>query len=507
MATQTPTTSEFIKSAWQGQMSFAALRRLHEDKSNLPKSAVGMFVVHGPWNVVPQDNDGILQMFDALLNKEERSDTKYLFGSISVQDSHDMDDCCGDNHTFDDNHNHQPLPCPPEHLPAVLLFMHRRSMKNPIYRYLSTIKSGDILFHWRNQHHHSTISNTHIKELHDALSSFGMVPSIPPSIDDSLENTIRIFVAGDRMSVGKTSVCLGILGSLVARGYPCESLAYIKPATQNESPQLVQLYCERMGISCIPIGPVVYYRGFTRAFLAGQTESSPELLKKVEVSVDQVARGKHVVIIDGVGFPAVGSICGTDNASVARSSGYPLLSSSESQQRIPCPTVLVGGSGVGSAVDSFNLNAAYFERAQVTVLGAIFNKLSLEGFYSLENCKEQITRYFDQNEHQVKLGRQAFGFVPLFPGLASEKKEERVDEYIRIFEQHVNLEAIILAAEKVRDEGLGIGTVPMDVSLEESRGGKVPQKRRKLEDGSSFVPRTREEIEGAAIQAGAAPSA
>lgn len=70
------------------------------------------------------------------------------------------------------------------------------------------------------------------------------------------------------MLVGKTSVCLGILGNLVRLGYPCESLAYIKPATQNENTQLIQVYCERMGITCEPIGPIVYYRGFTRAFLA-----------------------------------------------------------------------------------------------------------------------------------------------------------------------------------------------------------------------------------------------
>jgi len=30
------------------------------------------------------------------------------------------------------------------------------------------------------------------------------------------------------------------------------------------------------GIACRPIGPIVYYSGFTRAFLAGVTESSAE---------------------------------------------------------------------------------------------------------------------------------------------------------------------------------------------------------------------------------------
>ena len=40
---------------------------------------------------------------------------------------------------------------------------------------------------------------------------------------------------------------------------------------------------------------------------------------------------------------------------------------------------------VAVVVDAFNLNATYFEAANVPVIGAIFNKLSLNGFYSLEN--------------------------------------------------------------------------------------------------------------------------
>lgn len=71
------------------------------------------------------------------------------------------------------------------------------------------------------------------------------------------DNTLRIFIAGDRSSAGKSSVCLGIIGSLVKLGYPPDTLAYIKPATQSESVQLIQRYCEKQGIACIPIGPLV----------------------------------------------------------------------------------------------------------------------------------------------------------------------------------------------------------------------------------------------------------
>lgn len=116
---------------------------------------------------------------------------------------------------------------------------------------------------------------------------------------------------------------------------------------------MIQIYCEKKGIACVPIGPLVYYRGFTRAFLAGETPSTDDLLAACGSSVDRLARGKKVVLIDGVGYPAVGSICGTDNASVALACSYPL----DNGTRKPASVLLVGGSGVGNAVDVrlFNL--------------------------------------------------------------------------------------------------------------------------------------------------------
>ena len=58
--------------------------------------------------------------------------------------------------------------------------------------------------------------------------------------------------------------------------------------------------------------------------------------------------------------PAVGSICGTSNAAVARALGAPVL--------------LVGRKGVGDAVDSYNLNSTFFRTNGCRVLGAVFNR-------------------------------------------------------------------------------------------------------------------------------------
>jgi hypothetical protein len=103
---------------------------------------------------------------------------------------------------------------------------------------------------------------------------------------------------------------------------------------------------------------VVFYKGFTRAFLDGNTETTEQLLDKVVHSVEEIEYGKKLVIIDGVGYPAVGSICGISNADAAK-----VLNAS---------VLLVGKSGVGDAVDSFNLNSRY----------GVFNKQSCSCIHS-----------------------------------------------------------------------------------------------------------------------------
>lgn len=205
---------------------------------------------------------------------------------------------------------------------------------------------------------------------------------------------IKIFVGGDRSQVGKSTVCLGLVGSLLKLGFSPSEIGYIKPATQCEKPQLISKFCKSNGISCVDIGPIVFYSGFTREYLKGNTETAVELLEKARISVDQVGCGKKVVVIDGVGYPAVGSICGVSNADVAKA--------------VNAPVVLVGKKGVGDAVDSFNLNSSFFEAHGVRVLGAIFNRLPSEGFYSREKCRENVQEYFTQYQED----KHVYGFIP-----------------------------------------------------------------------------------------------
>ena len=209
---------------------------------------------------------------------------------------------------------------------------------------------------------------------------------------------MRVVVAGDKSHAGKSTVSLGLLAALLEAGFLPSELAYIKPATQCVSSTLTARFCEENGIACEHIGPLVFYRGCTRTLLDEQEEptnttnstksnqtgtSAPvgpnALSERCAAAVERISQGKRLTLIDGVGYPSVGSIVGCSSADIA----------------IACraPVLLVGKAGVGDAIDSFNLCACFFEARRIPVLGGIFNKLPPTGFYGLQKCGEYVRKY------------------------------------------------------------------------------------------------------------------
>jgi len=248
---------------------------------------------------------------------------------------------------------------------------------------------------------------------------------------------IRLFVAGAVTHVGKTSVCLSILASLRKAGLKASELAYIKPATQCEEVDLLSKWCMMEGVEHVAgeHAPLVFYQGFTRSFLAGEQGTSADWLRKISLRVDSLCEGRRVVIVDGVGFPAVGSIVGVDNADVAKA--------------VRAPVVLVCKCGVGAAIDSFSLNSAYFASKGVPVLGAIFNLGDRDGFNAWNKCLPNIELWFSRAEGRRE---RFYGVVPILAeldGLRSriaETDDARLMELASLnathFVAHVDVAAI-----------------------------------------------------------------
>lgn len=251
---------------------------------------------------------------------------------------------------------------------------------------------------------------------------------------------VRLFVAGDKTHCGKTTVALGILGNLVKMGVPPEKLAYIKPATQCESPDLLLRWCEAKGVAYCggSDAPLVFYSGFTRQFLEGNQGTSAGWIDEVRKAVEVVSEDKWFVLIDGVGFPAVGSVVGVSNAEVALAS--------------TAPVVIVGKAGVGGAIDAHTLNATFFNANHVPVLGGIFNRAATEGFYRQEVCKENIEAHFRIRRNRERV----FGVLPdllaladvreSVPDMATEKALALAELNIDHVGTHVDVTSLILEA-------------------------------------------------------------
>ena len=230
---------------------------------------------------------------------------------------------------------------------------------------------------------------------------------------------LRILVAGDKSHAGKSTVSLGLLAAFLESGFQASELAYIKPATQCVSSTLTARFCQSAGIAYEHIGPVVFYRGFTREQLdvvstgqAGNAEEGqessvpPDFAATCARAVDRVSHGKRLTLIDGVGYPSVGSIIGCSSADVA----------------IACraPVLIVGRPGVGDAIDAFNLCATFFEAHRIPVLGGIFNKCQPSGFYGRAKCAEYIAKYMAARRPQ----QRAYGLLPSQESLGKLAAEE-----------------------------------------------------------------------------------
>mmetsp|Transcript_84435 Transcript_84435/g.149376 ORF Transcript_84435/g.149376 Transcript_84435/m.149376 type:complete len:350 (+) Transcript_84435:85-1134(+) len=309
------------------------------------------------------------------------------------------------------------------------------------------------------------------------------IAAVKSMLDGSGKSCMRIFVAGAVTHVGKTSVCLGILAALRKAGLKAEELAYIKPATQCEAPDLLSRWCSSEGIEHVSgeSAPLVFFQGFTRSFLAGEQGTSESWMSRIAARVDSLSEGRRVVVVDGVGFPAVGSIVGVDNADVAKAARAPVL--------------LVCKSGVGAAVDSFSLTSTYFLAKGVPVLGGVFNLGDRDGFNSWDKCAENISLWFSRKADRRE---KYYGVVPLASELdglrerisetGSEALEEMAELNARHFATYVDLAGIL--ADASADPWNRRGTVrPAPVPAE------APAKR--------FQPISREAVQSSAKKAGA----
>ena len=173
-----------------------------------------------------------------------------------------------------------------------------------------------------------------------------------------------IFVAATRQHVGKTTTSLALMSGLQKR---YQKVGFLKPVGQqhvsvksdNQNQEIrvdkdVCLVREHFHLDHIDyehMSPVIIPAGYTKRYVDGEISLDQQLNDVVD-AMTHISEASDVVLCEGTGHCAVGSIVGVNNAKVASMIGADM--------------VLVANGGLGSAVriervwwlerDSFDAN-------------------------------------------------------------------------------------------------------------------------------------------------------
>jgi len=223
----------------------------------------------------------------------------------------------------------------------------------------------------------STLGTTSLHRLKIPLKA--VYTSIRNESSESFEKINRdgrvqrpIFVAATKQHIGKTSVSMALLSGLQKR---FDKVGFIKPVGQQHVPvqssknekicvdKDVCLMKERFNLDHIDyedMSPVIIPRGYTKKFIEGKITYEDQL-DKINNSFRKVNNASDVVLCEGTGHCAVGSIVGVNNAKVASMIGADM--------------VLVANGGLGSAFDELELNRVLCQQYGVRIAGVVLNKV------------------------------------------------------------------------------------------------------------------------------------
>lgn len=228
-----------------------------------------------------------------------------------------------------------------------------------------------------------------------------------------------------RQHVGKTTTSLALLSGLQKR---FKRVGFMKPVGQvclevkdedgnvvqvDKDAVLVKKHFKLDHLKYRNMSPVLIPRGYTRDYLDGRiTNREQEAL--VHEAYQETNEVSDVVLCEGTGHCAVGSIVHASNAQVA--------------SWLNAKMVLVANGGLGNTFDELALNKALCDREGVDVCGVIVNKVQPS---KLEQTREYITKALDM--HWGKGAVPLVGIIPDRPFLGCPA----LADFERLFQQQL----------------------------------------------------------------------
>ncbi|MGH2408355.1 MAG: phosphotransacetylase family protein [Candidatus Limnocylindrales bacterium] len=210
----------------------------------------------------------------------------------------------------------------------------------------------------------------------------------------------QLYLAATGMNRGKTTVSVGLLAALFARGL---RTGFIKPVGQRyaivegvpaDEDAILMKTIYDLPDPLADLSPVHIPRGFTKAYIGGQVVD--DLPARIREAWARVSVDREVLLVEGTGHAGVGSVVDLSNAAVARMLG--------------ARAVIVSEAGVGRPIDEIVLNHALFSRHGVEVAGAVVNKVDQDAHPSLADTLEKGLR-----RHGIEL----LGVLPYRPLLSN----------------------------------------------------------------------------------------
>lgn len=150
-------------------------------------------------------------------------------------------------------------------------------------------------------------------------------------------STAPIYVAATRQDVGKTTTSLAIMSGLQKR---FDRVGFMKPVGQKCITMTDETGCEanvdkdvavlreHFHLDHCPIrlmNPVRIVPGYTREYVDGK-HSNRKQIEDIENAYRVIGEASDIVLCEGTGHSAVGSIIGTSNARVAAALGAKMVS-------------------------------------------------------------------------------------------------------------------------------------------------------------------------------------
>lgn len=250
-------------------------------------------------------------------------------------------------------------------------------------------------------------SSVNIIDNNDVFA-FSPSPGIS-SITTTSDTQRPIYVAATRQHCGKTTVCLALMSGLRKR-FP--HVGFMKPVGQQYV--LVDIHSSTNSPTSVPIdkdvvlmknhfhlndadymkmSPIIVHRGYVKDYIDGKINHE-EQLEQIRGAYTHLSARNDVVLCEGTGHVAVGSVLGLNNAQVAKLLGADM--------------VLVTNGGIGSSFDDLELNRLVCEYYGVNIAGVIINKVKPD---KVDQTKHYMSRALS------KLHLPVLGCVPDRPFL------------------------------------------------------------------------------------------